>query len=259
MKNDIVLFQELSHKAWAAKDNILYKGWILRLSEGVTRRANSVFTLNYLGDDLVRDIQNVESIYDSRNLPVVFQVSDKYEPENLIEVLTSSGYERSDDTMVMSKDLNDIPAISSIPNITISTELGVNEKWFQSLEKLYTSYDDNIVGLKNKINNGLKCTLDRSPFGKVTCYAKDKDEVVGTVVGIIEESYIGIYNLLVDKNRTREGIGENIMLKVMNWAKVNGIQTVYLSVEKKNTGAVALYQKIGFEMKYNYRYFQKNL
>ncbi|MHA1200816.1 MAG: GNAT family N-acetyltransferase [Candidatus Heimdallarchaeaceae archaeon] len=248
MKEDAIFLQEAVQKAWAAKDNVLYKGWILRLSEGITKRANSVLTLRYFGDNVSADIESVETIYRSRDLPVIFQIADYHQPENLIAILESLEYHPYDETIVMNRKLGDFQSTEGDSKIDYTTEVGVADYWFEVLERLSNSSSARTAGIRNIVN--------RSTFGKVTCYARESEEIIGTVLGIIEDNNIGIYNLIVDPNRRREGIGEKITLKIMLWAKNNGIDKVYLSVEKSNLGALALYKKLGYEEKYRYRYYE---
>lgn len=250
MENKIIFFQETIHKAWTAEDSVLYKGWILRLSEGVTRRANSILPLRYFGENLIEDIKNVETIYESRNLPITFQVADYYQPEILVETLLSLGYESIDETIVMSRNLEDWRSTQKESLTSYITHLDVDNFWYENLEKLSQHPHDRTIGLKK--------IIERSPYGKVICYAEKEERVVGTVLGIIEDNIIGIYNLIVDKNYRREGIGTNIMIKTLNWAKNNGIKTAYLAVEKENRSAYNLYVNLGFTCIYSYKYFVKN-
>ena len=87
MEAIVLRYQELFGNAWPAKTIIFQNGWILRLSEGVTRRVNSVLPTTYVGDDLLEDISIVERIYRERGFPVTFQVPDYFEPPNLKRAL----------------------------------------------------------------------------------------------------------------------------------------------------------------------------
>ena len=73
-KRLIRFYQELSTNAWPAKYYYLLNGWVARISEGVTKRANSVMPLTYYGDNLKEDIQVVETIFTKNKLPIIFQL-----------------------------------------------------------------------------------------------------------------------------------------------------------------------------------------
>lgn len=249
MEKKIIHFQELAHNAWVAKDNVLFKGWILRFSEGVTRRANSVLTLRYLGNDVESDVKNVEELYTSRNLPTIFQIADHFEPKRLVEVLESQSYEKQGETVVMTKSIKKRHEKELNTPLQYTTELEVQDDWFHSFAKLSLSSSEKVLGLKKIIG--------RITLGKIICYAKEGTDTLGTVLGIIDGDSIGIYNLIVHPERRRESIGENIMLKIVNWSMKNNIHTMYLAVEKENEGAIALYTKLGFKEKFGYRYFVK--
>jgi len=249
MSEEIIRFQELAHNAWLAKDNILYKGWILRQSEGVTRRANSVLTVRYFGNDVQGDIESVETLYESRNLPIIFQIASYYQPENLIEILQSLKYKSEAETLVMSRSLNEHTSLEIDSKIDYITEVGVTDEWFNTLKFLSNSTLERIEGIKRIVS--------RNHLGKVVCYAKNNDSAVGTVLGIVQGQSMGIYNLIVSREYRRQGIGKNIMIKTINWAKDNKIKEIYLAVEKENISAISLYEKLGFSKKFNYKYYLK--
>ena len=153
------------------------------------------------------------------------------------------------ETLIMSKHIDKKQKVKKNHRISYSICEEINEKWFQSLGRLNSINDDNLRGIKNIIK---RCSLK-----KIICYAKDRDKIVGTVLGVIENGYLGIYNLIVDLNRRREGIGEDIMLNMIDWAYNNNLEAIYLAVEKENIGALNLYNKLKFTKKYSYRYYQK--
>jgi len=104
----ILNYQELSSNAWPAKQYIFLHGWVLRVSEGVTKRANSVLPLQYTGCNVVKDVKAVEKIYKAHGLPVIFQVPDYCAPENLRKVLHSLQYTLCDETLVMAARMKNV-------------------------------------------------------------------------------------------------------------------------------------------------------
>ena len=106
-KEEIRHLQEILMNAWPAYHYYFLNGWILRFTNGVTARANSVFPLYYNGDldNLNQDIKFVEKAYKVYNLPAIFTIPDYFEPDNLDIKLLEQGYHQSGcvtDTMIAS-------------------------------------------------------------------------------------------------------------------------------------------------------------
>ena len=99
-KKEIKQFQEFLLNSWPAKHYYFLNGWILRFTNGITSRANSVFPIRYTGTDetLDYDIDIVEKAYKAHNLAAVFTMHEFFEPENLKDKLLARGYETYDHT-----------------------------------------------------------------------------------------------------------------------------------------------------------------
>ena len=82
-----------------------------------------------------------------------------------------------------------------------------------------------------------------------TCYLSAY--VDGKIVGycgylqVLDEA--DITNVAVDAASRRGGIGERMLLELMERGKKNGIRAFTLEVRESNEAAIALYRKLGFE------------
>lgn len=60
-------------------------------------------------------------------------------------------------------------------------------------------------------------------------------------------SHIAQLNIAVHKGYQRKGIGTQLMERIIEWAKQSGrVEKIELNVRASNTGAIALYKKMGF-------------
>ena len=75
---------------------------------------------------------------------------------------------------------------------------------------------------------------------------------------IIDDEFMGILNLAIDQKYKRNGVGTQLVYEAANWAMSQKIKYIYLQVEKTNTPAIKLYQKIGFQEWYTYLYYERN-
>ena len=67
--------EEASLNAWPALTQLLYDGWIVRMTHGFTRRANSVTPLGGGGDrPLLDKIRWCENLYARSRQPTLFRL-----------------------------------------------------------------------------------------------------------------------------------------------------------------------------------------
>lgn len=82
--------------------------------------------------------------------------------------------------------------------------------------------------------------------GEGTILVADED---GAPVGLA--AMVGLFSpelgMLVRADRRRQGVGEALVLACLDWARRRGAREVVLHVFPHNTGAIALYLKLGFE------------
>lgn len=251
MKEEVTLFQEISTNAWPAMNSIFLNGWIVRLGDGYTRRANSVLPLRYFGKKIDDDIKIIEKLYNQNNLPSVFQIPDYCEPRNLKEILLKLNYHEVDESILMASEISKLKEIPINDSFSYSLEIDFSEKFFSNFSRL-TNRPTSIT-LKNQ--NIIK----RIQFNKAFAFASNQEEIVGICLGVLEREYIGIYDMIVSPEYRRQGIGQALLSKLILWGKNNGASTAYLQVQGDNSGAIALYKKIGLTDRYHYRYLIKKL
>ncbi|MBT5667668.1 MAG: GNAT family N-acetyltransferase, partial [Rhodospirillaceae bacterium] len=111
--------EERALNAWPARQTIFQDGWVFRLSDGYTKRANSANALTPQGDfSAVRAA--AESLYARHSLPTIFRLTP-LAPADADGALEEAGYEHLDATIVMTRDMGSDEtddqnvAISSVP------------------------------------------------------------------------------------------------------------------------------------------------
>jgi hypothetical protein len=101
-------FEELSMNAWPALQTILYDGWVLRLSRGYTKRANSINPIYSSTTDIEEKIKYCEMLYGANGLPTVYKLTPVCYPEDLDQILESKGYAKVDETALRILHIPDI-------------------------------------------------------------------------------------------------------------------------------------------------------
>ncbi len=248
-KRLIRFYQELSTNAWPAKYYYLLNGWVARISEGVTKRANSVMPLTYYGDNLKEDIQVVETIFTKNKLPIIFQLPDYYEPQNLLETLLENDYKIIDETLVMTAKIKDMPDIPVNQDYSYQNTTEAKNEWFSSMSVSGRATQERIKGQKAIIGRILQ---PKSFFS-----AEHDKEIIGIGMTVLEQGHLGIFDMLVNSDFRRQGIAESLIAKMVEWGKKHSIHDTYLSVQGDNQPAIALYKKVGLQESFRYRYLIK--
>jgi ribosomal protein S18 acetylase RimI-like enzyme len=256
-REEIKRLQEILMNSWPAHHYYFLNGWILRFTNGVTARANSVFPLNYTGDSstIDKDIKSVEKAYQAHNLQPIFTISDFFEPTNLDTKLLEHGYRQLGCiTYTM------ITSVQNLKNESINKDFTYDlraqrVKEFSNFLASHSKRDQeaqNVLdALANRIIVPQKCFL----------MAKYENKTVGTLMGIlVPYGFLYIADMLVDPDFRRRTIATSMFFTIIKeWGIANGVNKIWLQVESENNEAVNLYAKLGLRRAYSYYYLTKNL
>jgi ribosomal protein S18 acetylase RimI-like enzyme len=235
--------EELSMNAWPSIQTILYDGWIIRMANGYTKRANSVNPIYAYKNNLEEKIKYCETVYKNNGLPVIYKLVECDEHNIIDKELEKLHYEQNDITSV--QICNNLIALNNTINGIIINN-GFDNTWingFVECNKIKQEYIETIkTMLKNIIGN------------KIVIYKEINGEIIGCGYGVIENNIVGIFDIIVKENKRGNGYGEEIVKSILSKAKTEGAKMAYLQVVNKNIIAKKLYEKLGFKEKYKYWY-----
>lgn len=255
-KEEIKRLQEILMNSWPADSYYFLNGWILRFTDGVTARANSVFPLNYTGNlnTVEKDINFVEKAYQAYKLPAIFTMSDFFEPDYLNTKLLELGYQQLGcitHTMIASvQDLNDETINEEFAYIFYSERV----KGFSNFLASYSKRDQEAQKVLDALTK--RIVIPQKRF----IIAKFENRVVGTLMGILDlHGFLYIADMLVDPDFRKQKISTSMFFKIIkDWGIPNGVKKIWLQVESENKEATNLYTKLGLEKAYSYYYLEKN-
>jgi GNAT superfamily N-acetyltransferase len=243
----IKIFEELSINAGPALQTELFDGWILRFANGYTKRSNSINPLYDSVLSVEEKIKTCEEKYQLHNLPVVFKLTQDSNPKEIDSELKRRNYFKSDETSVRVLDLNGYQYQNKDE---LLTEEFLSDGWFSDLIKC--------SNLENTIYQKTAKMILKNILGEVIFARKRIDgKTIGCGYGAIEREYIGIFDIIVDKNERGKGFGREIMNCILSAANHRGVKKAYLSVVVGNVPAENLYKKLGFKEMYRYWYRKK--
>jgi N-acetylglutamate synthase len=237
--------EEASLSAWPAIDQILVDGWVVRLSNGYTKRANSVVPLYpSLGRYLWIQVERCEHIYASRGLPPIFRLVDFCAPEGLDALLEQRGFQRLDGTHVLCRELEHAPPVPLESMVVVRQPL---DTWLGD----YASASELDLE-KNLIHRQI---LERisADVGYFSLYSS-QDELLATGLAVHDGSFVGLFDIVTPAAYRRRGFATILIEAMLGWGHGKGATTAYLQVVTANDPARQLYRKLGFTGLYHYWY-----
>jgi ribosomal protein S18 acetylase RimI-like enzyme len=245
--------EELSLNAWPALQTILMDGWVLRLANGYTRRANSVNPLYPPQDDLATQVARCERLYRAKGLPVIFKLTTESCPPELDSFLAARGYTADARTSVQILDLaawqeppREADAARATAGFTIELTEAVTEPWFDAFCRA-----SNLARERRPIAWQMLHTI--VPATVFAAIHQD-GEVASCGFAVAQNGYVGFYDIVTDPRFRRRGLGKELMMGLLRWGQAQGATTAYLQVMLNNPPALALYAGLGFREVYQYWY-----
>ncbi len=238
------MIETLSFRALPALESHLYDGWLIRYANGYTGRANSVNPVYGSQEDVHKKIRYCEAFYADKNLPTLFKLTHASQPSGLDAILEQEGYtfRENGHTHVYTAPLMTIDA--SYTSLEIDTQL--SSDWLNAYIHM------NHIAEENRQTLARLLPLIDLPCAYVSLV--HDGVIVGVALGVLDEGWIGIYDVVVAAGHRRKGYARRIMMGVMAWGSQHGATQAYLQVVANNMSAILLYQSLGFGCAYDYWY-----
>ncbi|GAB4522738.1 MAG: GNAT family N-acetyltransferase [Anaerolineae bacterium] len=246
MKTLVQQLEELSFRAWPALETRYYDGWVLRFSQGYTRRANSVNPIYESAEPLAEKIRACEDLYLRHDLPTVFKITPASQPRHLDTALSEHGYIKDGRVFVQQMALSDVDAqISADAHIDDAP----SETWLNNYFRLNGTDRRHY----NTMREMLKTIVPQTAFLSL----HHKGSVIAVGLAVHDEGYIGLYDIVTDAPQRGRGHGHALMQSLLAWGKMQGAHHAYLQVSADNAPALRLYDHLGFREVYQYWYRQQ--
>lgn len=239
--------EQLTLNAWPGLRQFVRDGWLIRLSEGFTKRANSVQPLwgppAETGRTLREKIGACEEIYRNAGLPAVFKITPFAASRHLDGLLQSFGYDLLEPSAVKSAALAGLPQPKTDD---IGVERSPSVRWMELVSE-WLDYSPEQTSAARRI---MEAAPDAKGFFTLFCEGKP----VACGMGVVEDRYVGLYEIVTNPECRNRGFGEQLLLHILHWGAACGADTGYLQVVQANAPAVRLYDKLGFRTVYAYWY-----
>ena len=235
-------------RAWPA-ETVEYEGsWQKRLTPGhATRRANCLVPLDP-GDtrDIAERIDRVEAWYAAAGMSMVVKQTPLC-PAQLVDWLRISGWRSEGEVSVQTVALSDYAQVAGLDMIPshdvprfvdacIAVEGGRSRTPRAAMERLFSALQ---------------------PETGMFILGETIDHPKAVALCVHDGDLAGLQQVAVAAAERRQGLGRQITVAALKWARLRGAVTGWLQVETGNTAALALYAELGFKESYRYCYWRK--
>lgn len=236
------MLEELALAAWPAHMTVLDDGWVIRLSGGHTKRANSVTALASSTRPLTDKVAYAESLFVRHDLTPVFRLTALADA-GLDGMLEARGYRRAEESVVMIAPLADQPIVADA-RIVVSN--GVSRDWVSAYAALQH--------LDPARTSALQQMMTSIAPRQATAQVEENGVIVGFGLGVVDRGVIGVFEVLTHPSARRRGIARQIMAALLAWGATCGARETYLQVVATNAAAIRLYADMGYQEAYRYWY-----
>jgi N-acetylglutamate synthase len=232
--------EETCLNAWPALREVLLDGWVLRFSEGLTRRSNSANPLRPVSHT---DLRTCEVLYRRLGLPTIFRVLSLIDP-GVDERLAKAGYTGEGESCVLYAAIDDIAAARD-PDVKLLDQ--PTPEWFDAMAALQNHSSEQAATYRGIVGQLAV------PAAFVTL--SDEGGIAALAYGALHNSCLCYESVITDRRRRRQGWGRRIVNALTAWARDKGAVGACLQVEAHNAPARALYDAIGLKRElYRYHY-----
>lgn len=242
--------EELSMNAIPSLSTTFHKGWIIRRSENLSKRANSVYPLYDTADHMDSSIEACQAYYQAYGQQTIFKITELPSALALDKKLIKKNYQQVATTNILTLSLDTISPRKTLRSLGADYSLKIydhfDKDWFDAYIRLNT-IDPNKKEIFRKM-------LHTSPCHIMAIALYHKDDIIGIGYGAGEDGYVGIYGIAISEEYRQNGYGILLMDSLHKSAYDTGHHTAYLMVVDENSIAKNLYAKLGYSHLYKYWY-----
>ena len=243
-QSQIIEMEQVASNAWVAEETERLGGWLFRANGGITRRANSVLPIGPPPPPHDEAIEKAIEFYIRRNLIPRFQITSTSKPVELDRDLSERWFSVGLQVEIHTAAINHLLQKTHAFDVLISND--ISDGWM-SVYSESSGYEEASMETR-------KGLMKRTPLPKAFALAKIDRELAGVGFGVVEDKWLGLFNIAVHPSMRGRGVALAINTALAKWGHERGARSAYLQVESEHIPALKLYAKLGFQHLYTYWY-----
>ena len=232
---------------WPATRQIVMDGWLVRLADGYSSRANSATAVT--ADRDLSDAQRgrIEAVYGAARLPAIVRMTPLC-GAGVDRMLAAAGYRLVDPTLQMVLPLSAIRDDDDGDDGT-GVELAAGaQAGRQAVYAGLCGYDAAETAAMTRI-------VETIPGPVATVIVRHETGApIGFGLIAVDGDTAYLAQIITDPAHRGRRIAQRSTRALLAWAARAGAAQALLSVEETNAPALALYRRLGFETAYRYWY-----
>lgn len=241
---DIQALEERAFNAWPSRRTVLADGWLHRLGDGYTNRANSVNAC-VPHPSFEGVLEMAETLYPACGLSPVFRLTP-LAPPGADATLGAAGYAFVSPTLVLTMPLAG-QATSEPPSAcSVRVDAHPSDDWMEGFVRL--------AGLSAASASAHSAIVHAIAMPAGFATGRLDGRAVGYGLAVAERGAVGLFDLVVSASERRRGLGRVLIAALLDWGRAHGARRAYLQVAVANDGALRLYDGLGFTEAYRYHY-----
>jgi ribosomal protein S18 acetylase RimI-like enzyme len=230
---------------WRAPEEARLGDWLLRAAEGFTGRANSALAVGDPGLPLADAADEIRAWYAARGLPAMIAVPHPLgQPDGspVDRALGELGWTvRRGPAVVMTATLGETRRTGGA-EVRVELADKPDDSWLGN----YRYRGEDLPPIARQL-------LMSAPWQAFASVREDGRTIaIGRVATALD--WAGLTAVEVDPEHRRRGLASAVVAALVSAAAGRGVAGLYLQVETANTGARALYARIGFADHHGYHY-----
>jgi GNAT superfamily N-acetyltransferase len=231
--------------AFPALKQAIVAGWLLRFSEGLSRRANSANPLqpDHAPPDAV--IEAIEALYRRQGQPAIVRV-----PSFLTAIdtpLMARGYTSEGESCVLYGEMNGVAAVVD-PSVELSPH--ASTEWLAAMAAL----QGHSAAHRQTYRRIVRAIAVPAAFAGLRIDGR----LAALAYGAVSDSLLCYESVITDPRRRRHGLARRVIGSLAAWSREEGARGACLQVEATNTPALSLYDRFGLKTElYRYHYLRQ--